>query len=146
MLKVLSYYRLHWISTRDCCCSVLLLPPFSQNTRFPANLVVQILLCRIYCFTDIMRTMFRRGIFQPIFSRRLSAPCPGNRRSYSPHEMRFRMYPRSFPFAMLNIMDYGKRFLKVTEFEDTYFHNCVQVESNGLIDPYLAVGEGLSSL
>ena len=47
---------------------------------------------------------------------------------------------------MLNIMDYGKRFLKVTEFEDTYFHNCVRVESNGLIDPYLAVGEGLSSL
>ena len=51
--------------------------------------------------------------------------------------MRFRVYPRLFPFAMLNIMNYGKSFLKVQELEDTDTHNCVQIKSNGLIDPYL---------
>ena len=38
---------------------------------------------------------------------------------------------------MLNIMNYGKRFLKVVEFEDLTIHNLVQIESDGLIDPYL---------
>ena len=47
---------------------------------------------------------------------------------------------------MLNIMNYGKRFLKIAESEDLYPHNSVQIESNGLIDPYLAVREGSSSL
>ena len=51
--------------------------------------------------------------------------------------MRFRVYPRLFPFAMLNIMNYGKRFLKVGEFEDLTTHNLVQIESDGSIDPYL---------
>ena len=51
--------------------------------------------------------------------------------------MKFRVYPRLFPFAMLNIMNYEKRFLKVQEFEDLYTHNCVQIEGNDLIDLYL---------
>ena len=59
------------------------------------------------------------------------------KRYYSANEMRFRVYPRLFPFAMLNIMNYGKRFLKIGEFEDLTTHNLVEVESNGLIDPYL---------
>ena len=38
---------------------------------------------------------------------------------------------------MLNIMNYGKRFLKVGEFEDLTDHNLVQIESDGSIDPFL---------
>ena len=38
---------------------------------------------------------------------------------------------------MLNIMNYGKRFLKIEESEDLTLHNLVQIESDGLIDPYL---------
>ena len=73
---------------------------------------------------------------QPIFPRRLLAPSPWKKRHYSADEMRFRIYPRLFPFAMLNIMNYGKRFLKVVEFEDLTTQNLVQIESDGLIDPY----------
>lgn len=45
---------------------------------------------------------------------------------------------------MLNIMNYGKRFLKVEESEDLTTHNLVQVESDGMIDPYL-LEEGVGS-
>ena len=34
-------------------------------------------------------------------------------------------------------MNYGKKFSKVVEFEDLFTHNVVQIESDGLIDPYL---------
>ena len=79
--------------------------------------------------------MFWPKKVQLCLSKRLLAPSLRNRRYYSANEMRFRVYPRLFPFAMLNIMHYGKRFLKVEEFEDLFTHNCVQIESNGLIDP-----------
>ena len=46
---------------------------------------------------------------------------------------------------MLNVMNLGKRFLKVQDSEDMYKHNLVKIESNGLIDPYLNdPDEGLS--
>lgn len=57
--------------------------------------------------------------------------------------MRFRMYPRSFPFAMLSIMRYGKNVLR-TQDEDEFNPNDVQIESDGLIDPYLEQGAGTS--
>ena len=81
--------------------------------------------------------MFWPGKVQPCLSKPLLAPSLRNRRQYFANEMRFRVYPRLFPFAMLNIMNYGKSFLKVQKLEDTYTHNCVQIESDGLIDPYL---------
>ena len=47
---------------------------------------------------------------------------------------------------MLNIMNYGQRFLKEKESEDVYTHNCVQIESDGLIDPYLTDPGDLTGL
>ena len=81
--------------------------------------------------------MFLPGNFQSCVAKRLLAPCPTIRRFYSANEMRSRVYPHLFPFAMLNIMNHGKRFLKVEETEDLFVHNCVRIESNGLIDPYV---------
>ena len=58
--------------------------------------------------------------------------------------MRFRIYPRAFPFAMLNIMHLGKKFLRVTDAEELAKVNRVKIESDGLIDPYREVwGAGL---
>ena len=50
--------------------------------------------------------------------------------------MRFRIYPHLFPIAMLNIMQYGKKFLKAVDPEYSSMHNGVLIESNGTIDPY----------
>lgn len=87
--------------------------------------------------------MFRRTRLQSYLSKGILAPRVGVRHYHSPNDMRFRTYPRSFPVAMLNIMNYGENFLKIQEFEDCYTHNCVQIESDGLIDPYFAEpGEG----
>ena len=47
---------------------------------------------------------------------------------------------------MVNFMNYGKKFLKVGEFEDLFTHNVVQIESDGLIDPYLPEPREGSSL
>ena len=48
------------------------------------------------------------------------------------------MYPRLFPFAMLNIMQHGKKFLKAMDLTlGDSSHNGVRIESNGMIDPYL---------
>lgn len=52
--------------------------------------------------------------------------------------MDFRIYPRRFPFAMINIMNHGRKVLKVVEEEDLYFYNCVHIERNGSINPYLS--------
>lgn len=61
--------------------------------------------------------------------------------------MKFETYPRAFPFAMLNIMNHGKRFLKAEEEDDDNSHNCVRIESNGLVDPDVpSQGEGSSVL
>lgn len=74
---------------------------------------------------------------QPVLSQRIAGRRLRENRSFSANEMRFQVYPRFFPFAMLTIMNYGKRFLKVAEFEDLTTHNLVQIESDSLIDPCL---------
>ena len=84
-----------------------------------------------------MYKMFWPVKVQPYLSKRPLAPSLSITRRYSADEMRFRIYPHRFPLAMLNIMNYGKRFLKVEEFEDLTTHNLVRIESDGLIDPYL---------
>lgn len=87
--------------------------------------------------------MFRHARLQLSLSKGTLASYFRIRHYHSPKDMRFRTYPRSFPVAMINIMQHGKNFLKVHEFEDNYTLNCVQFESDGLIDPYLAeVGDG----
>ena len=43
---------------------------------------------------------------------------------------------------MLHITNYGKRFLKVGEFEDICPDNTVKIEDGGLIDPYRDFLEG----
>ena len=50
--------------------------------------------------------------------------------------MRFRFYPRVFRFALLNIMNTGKGFLKATDGTYLGTHNSVVIESDGMIDPY----------
>lgn len=77
------------------------------------------------------------GKFHSYLSKGLLAQRLRGRRYCSISKMNFRIYPHRFPFAMVNIMDRGRKFLKVTEEEDPYFHNRVQIESNGLIDPYV---------
>ena len=80
--------------------------------------------------------MFWPGKAHSCHSNRLLRSSLGKRRHYSASDMRFRIYPRLFPFAMLNIMKFGKRFLKVQD--PTYHgtHNTVIIESDGMIDPY----------
>ena len=78
------------------------------------------------------------GIVRPCLS---SALYRKNRRYYSADETRFRIYPRSFPFDMLNVMNHGKRVLKVEESEDISPHNIVRIEDSGLIDPYIEFAE-----
>ena len=67
-------------------------------------------------------------------SAQLLRPHPSNRRLYS---NRFQIYPRLFPFAMLNIMQHGKKFLKINDPTCDGSLNSVLIESNGMIDPYL---------
>ena len=82
--------------------------------------------------------MFPRARLQSYLSKGFLAPYVRVRHYHSPEEMRFRIYPRSFPVAMLNIMNYGQRILKERDFEDCLTHNVARIESDGLIDPYLA--------
>lgn len=55
--------------------------------------------------------------------------------------MRIRIYPRSSPFDMLDIMNHGKRFLKVEESEDISPHNVIRIEDSGLVDTYVEFAE-----
>ena len=43
---------------------------------------------------------------------------------------------------MINIMSHRKNWLKVSEFEDCFTTNSVQVEDDGLIDPYMGTNNG----
>lgn len=92
-------------------------------------------------FTRLIGKVPRPGKGHPYFSTGRLAQCLGGRRYCSPSDMKFRIYPRRFPFAMLNVMNYGRKFLKVLEEEDTDYSNCVLIDSNGLIDPYLEDNE-----
>ena len=88
---------------------------------------------KTFLLTGIMKKICQPGAIRSCLS---LATCRRNRRFYSANEMRFRIYPRSFPFAMLNIMHFGKKFLKETDSEEWCTVNRVKIESNGLIDPY----------
>ena len=45
-------------------------------------------------------------------------------------------YRRSFPVATFNVMLSVKNFLEIHDPQYFYNHNCVTIESNGLVDPY----------
>ena len=88
--------------------------------------------------------MFWPGKAHLCLSKRILASRLSKRRYYSANDMRLRIYPRLFPFAMLNIMQHGKKFLKARDLTYGSMHNSVIIESNGMIDPYLPMS-GLGS-
>ena len=77
-------------------------------------------------------------------SKRLLDSRLSKRRHYSTSDMRFRIYSRLFPFAILNIMQHRKKFLKARDLTYDSMQNSVIIESNGMIDPYLPM-TGLGS-
>ena len=81
--------------------------------------------------------MNRQGKARFWLSKRLLSSHLGKRRLYSASDNRFQIYPRLFPFAMLNIMQHGKKFLKINDPTCDGSLNSVLIESNGMIDPYL---------
>ena len=88
--------------------------------------------------------MFWPGKAHLCLSKRLLGSRLSKRRYYSTSDMRSRTYPRFFPFAMLNIMQHGKKFLKATDLISDSRLNSVLIESNGMIDPNLPLS-GLGS-
>ena len=88
--------------------------------------------------------MFWPGKAHLCLSKRLLGLRLSKRRYHSAGDMRFRIYPRLFPFAMLNIMQHGKKFLKAKDLTYDSMHNSALIEDNGMIDPYLPMS-GLGS-
>ena len=86
--------------------------------------------------THVDWKMFWQGKTHLCLSKRLPGSCLGKRRYYSASDMKFRLYPRLFPFAMINIMQHGKKFLKATDDIWGSRHNRVLIGTNGMIDPY----------
>ena len=82
-----------------------------------------------------MFKMFRPRKIQLCLSKQLLDPVLRRGRGYSVIETNGRTNARNFPFAMLNIMNHGKRLLISEEEYDEHSWNCVRIEDNGLINP-----------